>query len=292
MNPYFAFSDECGLYQKNRSDRSKQAHPFYVRSTLIISLDDYILLQEGIDSIKASFGILPSVEIKWAHFGSALKNNYKNIPHTLTPTQLKEYFSQCLLLLCSLKSAVVYYTFTDNVAIGQVGEIGLIKMHLQNALQKVQAVVSEKDGYAIFVADDLNDKSKALKEAVYQMTLAGDYVQYTNIKKGLYIDFSDQCHGLQMADICAGVFTASLKYERANEKEKCKYQTGHDLFFDHAYKKIRSSFFNPPYYDVYRFGVKNVPNHSGESLAKSISRKIESYLERDLMKEIHEMFAD
>lgn len=290
MESYFAFTDECGNYQKERSDKFNISHPFYVRSTVIISFTDYRHLQKEIDKIKASFGISPNVEIKWAHYGGAKKRNYQRIPHRLSPEQLIGYYSQVLDLLSSLKSVTIYYTLTDNTAIRQVGEIALLKMHLQNAYQRIQTTVSEKEGYAIVVADDLNDKTKALKEAVYEMTLSGDYVEYSNIKKGLYIDFSNQCPGLQIADICAGVFTASLKYERACKTEKHMYQAGYELFFSQAYKKTRSAFFNPPSYDIYKFGIKEVPAGIGTGLAQSISRKIANKLEKDLIQETVNMF--
>ena len=253
MIPYFVFSDECGNYAQIRNEKFICAHPFYVRSTIMLSMDDYITLQSEITSIKSEYGLSPQTEVKWAHYGSALKNNYKNIPHTLTPHQLENYYAKCLSLLCSLKSAVIYYTFTDNNTIKRVDKIKLIKMHLQNAYQKVQTEMIDKTGYAIFIIDDLNDNNKALKQAAYQMTLTGDYVQYTNIKKGLYVDFSDQCHGLQIADICAGVFTASLKYISATEGERHKYQAGTSLFFDYAYKKIRYLSISTPYADVHGF---------------------------------------
>lgn len=289
MEAYFAFTDECGNYQKIRSEKFNRAHPFYVRSTVIMSFSDYLVLQKGMDTIKVSFNVQPDVEIKWAHFGSALKGNYNKIPHRLTPEQLKDYYAQALCLLISLKSATVYYTLTDNNVIRQVDETALLKMHLQNAYQRVQSTVSEKDGFAIVVADDLNDKTKALKEAVYAMTLTGDYVQYSHIKKGLYIDFSNQCHGLQIADICAGVFTASAKYESVSEDEKHKYECGHELFFNYAYKKTRNSFYHAPYYEVYKYGVKEVPNGAGDTVAKAIATSIENSLFTDLMREFQEM---
>lgn len=292
MEAYFAFTDECGNYQKIRSDSFKQSHPFYVRSTVIISLVEYLQLQKETEKTKALFGLNQNVEVKWSHFGSALKNNYKKIAHRLTPGELMEYYTKVLSLLCTLSSVTIYYTLTDNSLIGQVGEIALLKMHLQNAYQRIQSTLSEKDGFAIVVADDLNDKTKALKQAVYELTIAGDYVQYTNIKKGLYIDFSDQCHGLQIADICAGIFTTSLKYENSPTNEKHKYELGRNLFFSHAYKKTRSSFFHAPYYDVYKFGVKEVPNGAGETIAREVSHQIEKQLESDLMHELYDLKDD
>lgn len=292
MEAYFAFTDECGDYQRIRSAKFNRAHPFYVRSTVIISLTDYLLLQRRMDQIKESFGLSPNIEVKWAHYGSALKNNYSRIPHHMSHCELKEYYKQTLLLLCDLKSAAVYYTLTDNNSIGKVNEIALLKMHLQNAYQRVQATVSEKNGFAIVVADDLNEKTKALKRAIFELTLEGDYVQYTNIKKGMYIDCSDQCHGLQIADICAGTFTASLKQESAPQAEKHKYECGHNLFFCYTYKKTRNSFSNPPHYDIYKSGVKEVPNGAGDVLARTLSRQIEALLERDLMQELYEIQED
>ena len=292
MEAYFAFTDESGQYQRIRGEKFNKAHPFYVRSAVIISWPDYLQLQDGIDKIKTSFNLDPKVEVKWSHYGNAIKGNYKNVSHHLISSQLNSYFSQTLSLLCSLKSVEIYYTITDNNAIGRVNEIALLKMHLQNALQKVQTTVSKQDGFAIMVADDLNDKTKSLKQAVYELMLAGDYVQYTNVKKGLYIDFSNQCPGLQIADICAGVFTASLKYETVPDGEKHKFQCGHDLFFSYAYKKTRSSFFNAPYYEVYKFGVKEVPNAAGYDIAKRISNQIENKLEQDLTQEMYESTVD
>lgn len=288
MEAYFAFTDECGNYEKDRYENFIKAHPFYTRSTVIISLDDYLILQQGIDDIKSSFGLSPSIEVKWAHYGSALKGNYRTIPHSLTPAQLRDYYENAVALLCTLKSAEVYYTLTDNRTIGRIEKSNLIRMHLQNAYQKVQTTVSSRDGFAIVVADDLNSQTKVLKDAVYALTLAGDFVDYTNIKKGLYIDFSNQCQGLQIADICAGVFTAALKYESAPEGEKHKFQCGHDLLLKCAFKKVRNSFFNPPYFEVYKFGVKEVPNCAGDAIAKAISRQLENALEDDLARELRE----
>ena len=149
MNPYFVFSDESGNYEQIRDAKFHCRDPFYVRSTIIISLEDYIALQKGITSIKDKFDLPPQTEVNWSHYGSAIKNNYKKIPHTLTPLQLEDYYRQCLALLDSLDSVSIYYTFTENKSVGRIDKLKLIKMHLQNAYQRVQAVMSSKDGYAI-----------------------------------------------------------------------------------------------------------------------------------------------
>lgn len=45
MDAYFSFTDECGVYEKIRSEKFLKANPFYVRATVIISLEDYLKLQ-------------------------------------------------------------------------------------------------------------------------------------------------------------------------------------------------------------------------------------------------------
>lgn len=281
MEAYFAFTDECGVYQKNRSKKFLKSNPFYVRATVIISLEDYIKFQTEMDRLKEKFNIKPRVEIKWAHLGNAIKNNYKKTPHTLTKEQIKNYFINILSLIAEMESVKIYYTFTQNSKIGCVGEVALIKMHLQNALQKVQTSMAEKEGYAIVVADDLNDKTKSLKEAVYELTTNGDFVAYTNIKNGLYVDFSNQCQGLQLADICAGVFTSSLKYITSTEKEKQKYEIGYNMFSKYLYHNTRSAFLFPPLFEVYKYGIKEVPHDKGKEVALKISKFVADKLEED-----------
>lgn len=282
METYFAFTDECGQYNKDRTEKFIKAHPFYVRSTVIISCTDYLLLHSDMDKIKKEFHIDPQTEIKWSHFGSAVKKNYKNVPHQLSASQLENYFNKILSLLCSYTSTSVYYTLTDNSVIGKVDEIALYKMHLQNALQRVQMTVSDARGFAVVVADDLNDKTRLLKKATYELTLSGDFIKYSNVKKGIYIDFSNQCPGLQLADICAGVFTATLKYEKAITEEKHKYKCGENLFFSCAYKKTRNTNMFAADFEVYKRGVKEVPTGAGGILAKKISRLIAEKLKKDL----------
>lgn len=286
MNAYFAFTDECGVYEKIRGERFLKNNPFYVRSTVIISLEDYLKLQEEMDKIKLSIGLNPNIEIKWSHYGSIIKNNYSKIPHNLTQKQVEEYFKRILSFFIELKSVEIYYTFTKNDAIGRIDQVALIKMHLQNALQRIQTTMAEKEGFAIVIADDLNDKTKTLKNAMYKLTMEGDYVSYTNIKKGLYVDFSNQCHGLQIADICAGVFTATLKYETANEKDKCKFKFGRELYTRYTSLKTRHGFYHPPTFEVYKFGIKEVPqdNKKGQEIAIQMSNLTAECLEDDLQK--------
>ena len=41
METYFAFSDECGKYKKEKSESFLTSNPYYVRSALIIKAKDW-----------------------------------------------------------------------------------------------------------------------------------------------------------------------------------------------------------------------------------------------------------
>lgn len=285
MNAYFSFTDECGNYHRDRKKRNVKADPFYVRATLIISLEDYLELQGKMNELKIAYGLGPKDEIKWSHYGSARKGRFEKVPGRFSAEWIVSYIKDLILLLTSLKTAEIYYTFTDNAQVNQIDSIKFYGMHLQNAMQRIQHTMETRNGFSILVADELSDSksTKELKKDVYAKAMNGDFVQYKNIKKGFYIDYSNQCQGLQMADICAGVFTATLKCMKADVAEKHKYQDAYQLFMDHLYTKVRCYSERFPYYEVHGIGVSEVPRHTGEELAKRISREINEHLERDLL---------
>lgn len=282
----YNFSDECGLYKKDPNEKTLISHPYYVRSNFIIDIDEYNELECKINEIKKRYSVPYNVEIKWAHLGSRL-NRRKDIPHALTVENMRDYFAEVIKYICELDSAKIYYTFTENKTVGRVDEIKMIKMHLQNAFQRVQNEAQKKDGVGIMVVDDMNDQNKLLKSALFQLSTEGDqFTDYPNVQKGFFIDFSDMSCGLQIADILAGFFTASLKYISAPEEEKKKYEYAYGIFTNYIYKKIRNSDYNLPVFDVYKFGVKEVPTEAGKTIAEEISSIVAARLREDLETEI------
>lgn len=275
-NILFNFTDECGVYEKERSAMFLQSHPFYVRSNLIISASDYIKLEEAINEIKREFGVNFSTEIKWSHLGARLKKYKTPIHHNLNIQQLQIYYDKVIELLIGLSSVKVYYTFTVNSEIGKIDPINLLKMHLQNAFQRLQKDAKSSKSYGILIADELNDKTKNLKKALYEITSEGDqFTEYTHLHKGFFVDQSDQSCGLQIADILAGIFTASLKYQTAGDGEKSKFEYAHNLFVNKLYKIMR--FRETPSFttEVYKSGIKEIPSGYGDALAKEMCRLIE-----------------
>ena len=284
-NVLFNFTDECGVYNKERSEKFNKANQFYVRSNYMITTADYIELEKEFKAIKEKYGVNYNVEIKWQHYGSRKKKTKIPIPHDLDANQIETYIEEILDLLAKYSSSCVYYTFTSNEQVGAIDAIKLLKMHLQNAFQRLQKDAKDKKRYGILIADELNDKTKKLKKALFEITSEGDqFTKYTNIHKGFFVDQSDQSCGLQIADILAGVFTAALKYQSANDSDKSKFQFGHDMFVNKVWKIIRFRDYTliP---EIYKSGIKEIPSNVGKELAEKICKSIDPAVSKKYFEE-------
>lgn len=41
MSNYFVFTDEAGAHERRSSDAHIRSHPFYIRSNVLMDIDDY-----------------------------------------------------------------------------------------------------------------------------------------------------------------------------------------------------------------------------------------------------------
>lgn len=257
-----------------------------MRSNFIIEIEKYFDIESKINEIKKKYGIEYNVEIKWAHLGSRI-NNRSDVPHSLTADEIRSYITEVVQFICDNEYGQLYYTLTDNNSIGKVDEVKLINMHLQNAFQRAQKEAETQKGYAVVIADDMNAQNKHLKKAIYQLTTEGDrFTEYPNVFRGLLVDFSDISCGLQVADLLAGIFTATLKHESVLEGEKIKFDFGYTLFKDSLYKIIRYSDYFLPEYRVYTYGIKEIPSNTGKEIAKSVSRILDEKLYDELVSSV------
>lgn len=284
MKSYYVFSDECGQYIKERSQKFNNAHPFYVRSTVIIDLDDYIKLDNLINQIKNKYNISYKQEIKWSHLGNYIKGKPPEYLTDLSLSDFKNCISEIIKSINKCESLLLFFTLTDNRIDKQVDEIKLITMHLQNMLQRV-CYEMKNNRFASIIIDDLGKKKNGiLKRVCYSLMNDGDtYVNYQNILKSILIDFSDQCTGLQIADICAGIMTASLKYISSADNKKQNFKYSYDLLMSVIYNKIRYS----KYGDIYGYGIREVPNNAGTKISKEISQLIKNKQQQYIQEDFH-----
>lgn len=280
------FTDECGAYKADRTDKYNRAHPFYVRANVMIPAERYKELEMQMIRSKEKLGISSSVEVKWAHYGNLIKGRPRDPISNLSVSDIQDYISEVVDAICSTDKLCVFFTLTENAMIKRVDEVKLIKMHLQNAFQRSNLYAKENQSYAIIIADDLNENTRTIKKSIFSLTVEGDqFMKYENVNKGLFVDISDQCTGLQIADLCAGIFTASLKYAIAEPKDRHKFKWANDILMGKLYKSIRHND-TLPRLSVYRYGIKEVPDSAGDKVAKEISSQISQKIENDLIYEL------
>lgn len=73
----FVFTDEAGSYTKRPSESFRRSHPFYIRSSVLISVDDYRVLQKELKELNKEYGIPTGEEIKWSDLWEAVKGKYR-----------------------------------------------------------------------------------------------------------------------------------------------------------------------------------------------------------------------
>jgi hypothetical protein len=79
---FFAYSDEFGSYKESMSEKHLRAHPYYIRSVILLPCDKWKSLEANISRLKCKHRLPLDGEIKWAHLWSlrSYQKNAKEIP--------------------------------------------------------------------------------------------------------------------------------------------------------------------------------------------------------------------
>lgn len=218
----FGFCDECGTYNKNRSDRQKKIHPYYVRGLILMDADQYKDLTTEFNGLKRSLGFRKE-EIKWSYIWS-LRSCQKN---GTTPKQSRDFyflkdidyhkiidFAEDSLKLLQKVKAKTIFTITNNKTNLQISEKALFKMHITTLLQRVQyETQNNTNNLSVLFFDPLNNKkSKQLREIYHEIYTNGDFVEnYSSIKDSLNLEYSHHSVGIQLSDFLVGTLVGVLK---------------------------------------------------------------------------------
>lgn len=214
MSNYFVFTDEAGAYQKNPSDSHIRSHPFYIRSNVVMSVDDYREYQIEMQRINGEYELPFDYEIKWSDLWSKVKGNPPNELIARMPSdRLKGYYRRVFETATAKDSLKFVFTVTD--IIGRTcrwGNKAVYKAHLQDAFQRIQMDLDGTGSFAIFVMDELNEETiKEIKSACHEFTINGDFVEYKNVYQGVLIENSLYSPGIQLADYAAGIMNGYLR---------------------------------------------------------------------------------
>lgn len=254
MSNYFVFTDEAGTYQRHPSDAHIRSHPFYIRSNVVMAIDDYRQYQIDMQRIAGEYEISFDEEIKWSDLWSKTKGNPRNdLISTMPLNRLKGYYRRIFETAAGKESTYFMFTVTDIVGrtCGWRSE-PIYKSHLQDAFQRIQMDMGTSD-FATFVMDDLNEETiKQIKAACHSFTVQGDFVNYKNLYQGVLIENSLYSPGIQLADYSAGIMNG---YLRGKIVSPGNYQFATDLYDEFIKPRLRSHFTGT----IVGYGVVDIP---------------------------------
>ena len=192
---YLIFTDEAGAYKAQTTPEFRRRHPFYVRSNVMISMDDYMEFQKEMQTLNGMYEIPVGEEIKWSDLWEKLRNR----PRTpaiaaITEDRLKGYYRK--VFECASQKDSLQYIFTITNVYEQyclLEERHVYKFHLQEAFQRVQMDLRPRNEFAVFIMDELNTETiKQIKAVCHEFTVNGDFIRnYGNVYHSILIESSN-----------------------------------------------------------------------------------------------------
>jgi hypothetical protein len=265
MSIFFGFSDECGTYQTEKTKKHLSVHPHYIRSTLMINADEWKTLNNSFRQIKCAYGFPLDREIKWAYLWQL--RNYQ-IKKQIIPSNkdfkflekydyhvLIDFVEKCLNLLNQIGYKKIIVTHTDNANCARIGEKSMLKMHLQEHMQRIEMEIQSRidNNLAILFFDPVCESTdKLLRDVYFDLFNSGDFIDsYKHIKDSLNIEHSHQSVGIQLSDYISGTFSSFLK-----GRDSTNYDRGKQMFYRYVYPNLRKN-----YGTIWGVGIREVPSN-------------------------------
>ena len=256
---YLVFTDEAGAYKGQTTPEFRKRHPFYVRSNVMISMDDYRDFQNEMQTLNGMYEIPIGEEVKWSDLWEKMRKRPRTAAiAAMSNDRLKGYYRK--VLECATQKESLQYIFTLTNVYEQyslLAERHIYKFHLQEAFQRVQMDLRTQNGFAVFIMDELNTETmKQIKSVCHEFTVNGDFIRnYGNVYHSVLTECSNQSAGIQLADYVAG---AMYGYLRRSFIAPDNYAFATDLYKDYIAGKIRHNAAG----NVMGFGVREVPSHT------------------------------
>lgn len=257
MNTYYAFSDESGQYNNHPGKRFIQSHPYYVRATVLISVEEYAEYQQLVRGLDKQIGVPPLEEIKWSDLWSKKRGNPRNtFIEDLTQGTLRKYFDEYFAIADKFESIKIILTVTENGGKNIANKDTMLYFHLQEAFQRINSEIKDT-GFATFIIDELSDDfADQTKRASHRLLEKGDIVKYSTLYSGILFEKSNLSAGIQMADYVAGVFNSFLKSIDAPEDS---YRYAKCIFCSFIKPRLRKSKNG----QIMGYGIREVTRNAG-----------------------------
>jgi hypothetical protein len=125
---------------------------------------------------------------------------------------LIDFVENCLNLLNQIEYKKIIVTHTDNINCARIGERAMLKMHLQEHMQRIEMQIQSRsdDNLAILFFDPVCESTdKLLRDVYFDLFNSGDFIDsYKHIKDSLNIEHSHQSVGIQLSDYISGSFSS------------------------------------------------------------------------------------
>ena len=148
-----------------------------------------------------------------------------------------------------LAYARVILTVTDNGRCQRIAEANLYRMHLQEAMQRIEMELDNTSDICVVFVDAISPaQNRHLRDAYYGIYRDGDFIKrYRHILDCLNLVYSHQSIGIQIADFVAGCFSGFLR----------GYPEADRLFKSYIAPILRTGRNG----NVVGYGVREVPRH-------------------------------
>lgn len=260
---YFCFSDECGDYKPNMTDKQLRTHPFYIRTTLLMNSNEWKTLNLNFRELKNKYKLPISKEIKWANLWTLRKyqKDRKKIPDRFGLQYIEhidyhvliDFVEESLSLINTLNEKKIIATYTKNANRYSTNEKSMISFHIQEHMQRLEMELQvDEDNLGVLFFDPVgNEKNEMFREIYYELFENGDYIKkYKFIKDSLNIENSHHSVGIQIADYISGAFSSILKASIDND-----YSRGVKMFFESVYPNLRRGWNG----EIQGYGIREVP---------------------------------
>lgn len=219
MAVYFCFSDECGSYSDNMTEKQIHAHPYYVRAVIMIDAAEWRTLNRQFRELKEAYSIPNNREFKWSYLWLINKKNCArnddNLNYFKQQSDMVSYYSfveDAIKLVCGLSFVRIILTYSVNQG-EHHKERNLFKFHFQDILRRIEMEIQNGDNLAILFVDPVsNEKNEQFRDLYYNLLEGDEFIkQYSHVKDSLNIENSHQSVGIQIADFVSGVFNSVLR---------------------------------------------------------------------------------
>lgn len=263
---YFCFSDECGDYKPNLTDKQLRNHPYYIRTTLLMNSNEWKTLNLNFRDLKNKYSLPISKEIKWANLWTlrSYQKNKMKIPEHFGLQHIEhidyhvliEFVAESLALINTLNDKKIIATYTKNANLYTLNEKSIISFHLQEHMQRLEMELQVDEGNlgVLFFDPVGNKKNELFRQIYHELFENGDYIQkYKFIKDSLNIENSHHSVGIQIADYISGSFSSILKSSINND-----YTCGVKMFYNSVHPNLRRGISG----EIQGYGIREVPSNT------------------------------